>query len=212
MALASVHRTGTSTAGLPVAKCGAGTTYNNATTNSDPVCDTAAGYQYATNSAGTGFCCKAGSTPCQTVCCPSGQREVGNTGHCCNNGATYSNGACQSPTTAAKPRSLSGRVVGDQLTLTPIAVFGMEANRNNKLCPSGLAACPITVRGGGEYECLDSLNDLQSCGGCASLGTDQDCTAIKGARWMGCNLGLCEVYSCRPGWTKVDDGKSCGRL
>lgn len=35
-----------------------------------------------------GFYCKQGQTACQTVCCPSGQEEVGVTGVCSNNGAT----------------------------------------------------------------------------------------------------------------------------
>jgi len=40
------------------------------------------------------------------------------------------------------------------------------------------------------------------------LGTGQDCTTIKGARWMGCNVGKCEVYSCRSRFRKVG-GNSC---
>lgn len=193
-----------------VSKCSSDTKYNPTTTKCDPVCDTAAGYQYTTGKSGAGFCCKAGQTACSTVCCPSGQEEVGTTGKCCNLGATYSNGACQNPTKVPKRRALAGSA-GAQINLTPTAIFGMESNRNNKLCPVGLAACPIPGRPDGEYECLDSLNYLQSCGGCAGLGTGQDCTALVGARWMGCNVGKCEVYSCRAGFRKVN-GDSCERM
>lgn len=210
-----------------VAKCGTGTTYNPTTKNCDSICDTSAGYLYITNPlTGSGFCCKIGQTACQTVCCPSGMEEIGTTGVCCNIGATYSNGVCHNPTATSKSkrRSLAGRVnlQGIEQAQAPITqlssavpiptnYFGLEANRDNKLCPVGLAACPIQGRGEGEYECLDSLNDLQSCGGCASMGTGQDCTAIKGARWMGCNVGKCEVYSCRAGWKKVN-GNECVQI
>ena len=194
-----------------VPKCGPGYNYNSVTKNCDPICDTSSGYTYLTGWTGKGFCCKIGQTACNTVCCPAGQEEVGSSGQCCNVGASYSNGACHDPTAAAHRRALAGRVDVNQVNLSPTIMFGMEANRNNKLCPIGLAACPISGRGEGEYECLDSLNDLQSCGGCASLGTGQDCTAIKGARWMGCNMGKCEVYSCRNGFRKVN-GTACERI
>jgi hypothetical protein len=61
-------------------------------------------------------------------------------------------------------------------------------SRSPQLCPMGLAACPITGASGltGDFECLDTTNELESCGGCASIGLGQDCTAIKGAWNVGC--------------------------
>lgn len=43
----------------------------------------------------------------------------------------------------------------------------------------------------GDYECADTRNDIQSCGGCASTGAGQDCTTIDGAWNVGCNSGKC---------------------
>ena len=61
------------------------------------------------------------------------------------------------------------------------------------LCPSGLDACPIAGAFGvtGDYECLDIFHELESCGGCASVGRGQDCTAIEGSWNVGCNQGAC---------------------
>lgn len=59
------------------------------------------------------------------------------------------------------------------------------------LCPSGLDACPIKGMTTGEYECLDISTELESCGGCSSLGKGQDCTTIKGAWNVGCEQGTC---------------------
>ena len=58
------------------------------------------------------------------------------------------------------------------------------------LCPAGLDACPISMEGG-DYECIDTFRDLESCGGCASLGHGEDCTAIRGAWNVGCHRGHC---------------------
>jgi hypothetical protein len=83
-----------------------------------------------------------------------------------------------------------------------------------KLCPTGLNACPISGASGltGDFECLDATNELESCGGCASLGQGQDCTAIKGAWNVGCERGTCAVYTCAGGFRRSSDGKSCVRL
>jgi len=43
----------------------------------------------------------------------------------------------------------------------------------------------------GDFECLDTINELESCGGCASINEGQDCTAIKGAWNVGCEHGRC---------------------
>lgn len=63
-------------------------------------------------------------------------------------------------------------------------------SRTPSLCPTGLDACPISGLLS-DYECLDTNTELQSCGGCASTGEGQDCTAIKGAWNVGCESGKC---------------------
>jgi len=79
------------------------------------------------------------------------------------------------------------------------------------LCPSGLDACPIAGISGltGDYECLDTFNELESCGGCSSLGKGQDCTTIEGSWNVGCHQGMCAVYTCTAGYKRSLDGKSC---
>ena len=69
----------------------------------------------------------------------------------------------------------------------------LHQSRATKLCPTGLSACPIPGASGltGDFECLDTTNELESCGGCASLGQGQDCTAIKGSWNVGCEQGTC---------------------
>ena len=66
-------------------------------------------------------------------------------------------------------------------------------SRALQLCPKGLRACPIAAPSGltGDYECLDTTHELESCGGCASTGEGQDCTAIKGVWNVGCVEGRC---------------------
>lgn len=79
------------------------------------------------------------------------------------------------------------------------------------LCPMGLSACPITSTSGPttDFECLDVTNELESCGGCASIGRGQDCTAIEGAWNVGCEQGSCAVYSCAAGFKLAHNGTSC---
>ncbi|KAL5529302.1 hypothetical protein ACEPAG_5287 [Sanghuangporus baumii] len=57
-------------------------------------------------------------------------------------------------------------------------------------CPTGLTTCPIISSGvfTGDSECIDTLSDLTSCGGCASLGQGTDCSATPGASCLG---GVC---------------------
>jgi len=87
----------------------------------------------------------------------------------------------------------------------------LHKSRAPRLCPTGLDACPIPGSSGltGDFECLDTTNELESCGGCASLGQGQDCTNIKGAWNVGCERGTCVVYTCTGGFRRSSDGKSC---
>ncbi|KAG7099228.1 hypothetical protein E1B28_001094 [Marasmius oreades] len=84
-----------------------------------------------------------------------------------------------------------------------------KKRRNLSLCPKGLDACPIPGAIGGGYECLNFLEELESCGGCVSLNQGQDCTAIKGSWSVGCEQGSCVVYNCAPGYTRSPDFTAC---
>ncbi|KAJ7492607.1 protein priA [Mycena latifolia] len=81
--------------------------------------------------------------------------------------------------------------------------------RSVPLCPTGLDACPISGLSATDFECIDTTVELESCGGCASLGQGQDCTAIKGAWNVGCEQGRCAVYTCTFGFKRAQDGQSC---
>lgn len=195
-------------------QCGCPQGYKDTGSACQPICDTAHGYSPRQNNWGQTLCCKAGATPCKTVCCPAGQDEVGNSGYCCAIGSSLGpdGKTCVAPTGKTWHR----RQIGNQISLAPktaVPSYGLESNKNGALCPSGFAACPIPGRPASEsdYECIDALTDITSCGGCASLSTGQDCTAIPGARFMGCEMGMCEVYSCRAGWRQVN-GTACERI
>ncbi|TBU35238.1 hypothetical protein BD311DRAFT_745812 [Dichomitus squalens] len=95
--------------------------------------------------------------------------------------------------------------------------YGWKRNhkaRNVSLCPSGLDACPPAGLTGStdDWECVDTASDLQSCGGCASIGKGQDCTAIEGAWNVGCNSGKCVVFTCAQGYLRSLDNKSCVKV
>ncbi|KAI0348014.1 hypothetical protein BDW22DRAFT_1424247 [Trametopsis cervina] len=86
--------------------------------------------------------------------------------------------------------------------------------RTMTLCPTGLQACPLPglMLSSGDYDCVDPVNDLNSCGGCSSTGEGQDCSAIEGVWNVGCVRGQCKVDTCTDGYTVSVDGKSCRKL
>lgn len=97
------------------------------------------------------------------------------------------------------------------------------AERNAFYCPAPMTACPVVASASNatasslstspewSYECIDTQAELESCGGCLSEGQGQDCTAIAGAKNVGCGAGRCEVYSCLTGWKIGEDKASCVR-
>ncbi|SCZ98803.1 BZ3500_MvSof-1268-A1-R1_Chr3-1g05631 [Microbotryum saponariae] len=101
-------------------------------------------------------------------------------------------------------------------------------------CPKGETPCPIKASasfelavtqhftvphdeytgifaGLGGYECLDTRESLESCGGCSSTDEGQDCTVIKGGLGVGCDNGSCVVFSCKEGWKSNARGTKCIR-
>ncbi|WVQ80022.1 hypothetical protein IAT38_002123 [Cryptococcus sp. DSM 104549] len=202
--------------GKCITSCPTGQTYNSQTKKCESVCDTANGYTHQWTTKGKEICCRKSHKACQTVCCPQDKPEVGSSGKCCPVGSTLaSDGSCVSPSPGAGSASRRRRaLIGQQIHLGPVdssPSFGLAANSKGAMCPHSFAACPIDGRDASQYECIDTRMDLQSCGGCASLGQGTDCTAIAGARWMGCSKGKCEVYSCKKGWSLSANGTSCDR-
>ncbi|WVW85301.1 hypothetical protein I302_107339 [Kwoniella bestiolae CBS 10118] len=194
-------------------KCKSNEKLDGRTGKCQPVCDENNGFTYQKcKGSNQPICCSRGQTAHNTVCCPNGKEEINSSGVCCTAGvgAKVQDGKCIEPTSKPKPKAKKAGIPV-QLTLKENVPYGMEENRNGQLCPARMAACPVEGRQEGEYECINPLEDLQSCGGCSSMGTGQDCSAIPGARWMGCNLGKCQVYSCMKGWKLNGDGTACER-
>ncbi|GAA5867408.1 hypothetical protein JCM3774_002892 [Rhodotorula dairenensis] len=119
------------------------------------------------------------------------------------------------------------------------SISGVEASKKKKevkpktLCPFDEMACPIIgsttyneavehhfklkgevtgiMAGYGGYECINTSEALDSCGGCASTGEGRDCTRIRGSLGVGCEAGKCVVFSCKSGWRPALSGDKCVR-
>ncbi|KAF9526450.1 hypothetical protein CPB83DRAFT_770291 [Crepidotus variabilis] len=83
-----------------------------------------------------------------------------------------------------------------------------SAKSRSEMCPLDLYACPIADVAG-DFECLDTTQDLVSCGGCASEGKGQDCTKIDFVDNVACEAKACKVYTCESGYKPSVDGKLC---
>jgi len=90
---------------------------------------------------------------------------------------------------------------------------------NDMLCPFDMSACPVEPSSDFPktlaewsalgYECVEFDNDLQSCGGCASVDISHDCTLITNAVDVACVSGACEVQSCETGYNVALNGTAC---
>ncbi|KAE9396459.1 hypothetical protein BT96DRAFT_111382 [Gymnopus androsaceus JB14] len=85
-------------------------------------------------------------------------------------------------------------------------------------CRTGWEACGIVGGGPRDWECIDTQNDLESCGGCpidvmSSLtganGLGVDCTTIPGVSDVSCIAGTCSVNKCMPGFKISRSGQHC---
>ncbi|KAJ7784740.1 hypothetical protein B0H16DRAFT_1296976, partial [Mycena metata] len=88
--------------------------------------------------------------------------------------------------------------------------------RSGTICPAGTEQCGVwrqwAQQSYGAYECVNTQNDLESCGGCVSPfagddATGRDCAQLPGA--VRCAGGECQVQSCLEGWSVAGDGHPC---
>jgi len=83
-------------------------------------------------------------------------------------------------------------------------------------CPSGLTACPISETSeftrATPYECLDTQQELTSCGGCVTLGDGTNCATLRGAGMSGCSNGKCTIFSCARGFKFSQRDQACHRV
>lgn len=102
---------------------------------------------------------------------------------------------------AARVRKRQQEALDDKFSADPSAF----------LCPPRAIACPLTGDAfppprldawtAAGYECVDPMQELGNCGGCARIGNGTDCTRIRGARGATCVHGRCVVRACRAGFT-----------
>ena len=122
----------------------------------------------------------------------------------CSSGWGWDDGSkcCFPHTTTSKTTSPSGKPYSGNSGYGNHGNSGYGHNNNWKrshgkaraasLCPNGMEACPLSSSGlSDDFQCFDTSSDLESCGGCASTGAGQDCTAIDGAWNVGCTNGQC---------------------
>lgn len=82
-------------------------------------------------------------------------------------------------------------------------------------CTRGLTACGVLGGKRNAFECVDTLSDLESCGGCVvpltvhSKASGADCSAITGVSDVSCVNSQCVVHRCRSGYTVSDDRTTC---
>ncbi|KAJ7769446.1 hypothetical protein B0H16DRAFT_1715904 [Mycena metata] len=89
--------------------------------------------------------------------------------------------------------------------------------RTQRSCRDGWTACGVPGGGARDWECVDTHNDLESCGGCptgviSSLTGDsvgKDCSTIAHVADVSCVHGGCAVHKCLRSFRVSDSGDSC---
>lgn len=75
-----------------------------------------------------------------------------------------------------------------------LASKGLAKKRSTYTCPEQFSACPLNDRKGG-WECVNTKEDVQSCGGCWSTGKGVDCTSFDSYASARCVKGVCQCRS-----------------
>jgi len=98
------------------------------------------------------------------------------------------------------------------------SLLDRHARRNHwardNICRAGSTICPVFGHGKASWECVDTMSDLESCGGCIYSGVDDgpvgvDCSAIEGVSDVACQHGQCVVNLCMPGYKANADHSLC---
>ncbi|WOO82761.1 Protein priA [Vanrija pseudolonga] len=141
---------------------------------------------------------------CQCFVTPPGSPPPAANGNCkYDSYLWYNSDIAVSPSTVAMRRRRSKAMPQERLHRPHT-----ESEYHLALCPHPRRAC--TVPDTNAYECVDTAEELESCGGCVhgEYGVmanvtmfGQDCTAIPGVAEVACVLGNCDVRSCQRGLT-----------
>ncbi|KAJ6612518.1 hypothetical protein B0H10DRAFT_291519 [Mycena sp. CBHHK59/15] len=121
-------------------------------------------------------------------------------GYTCNSGYVDCHGKCKKSCPSNHPRDEK-----------------YWGHRTQKSCKAGWTACGVAGGGPRDWECVDTVNDLESCGGCptgiistlAAAATGADCTTIENVSDVSCVAGGCAVHKCMPGYKVSASGDSC---
>ncbi|GAA6003389.1 hypothetical protein JCM10207_000310 [Rhodosporidiobolus poonsookiae] len=187
--------------------CQSGYTLSNgACTKIDTTCDVnncgAVGKACQFSPNGASGVCK--NSQCVITSCPGG--------YTLNSGVCVKGGASQRARLAKKATVPEAkRLCPDQQIACPIAGSSSYAQAVEHHFNAATEFSGIMLGSGG-FECLDTQQALDSCGGCASLGQGQDCTRIRGVNAVGCEAGQCVVFSCQQGWKPSLAGDKCIRV
>ncbi|MBW0550967.1 hypothetical protein O181_090682 [Austropuccinia psidii MF-1] len=110
--------------------------------------------------------------------------------------------------------SLDGSASSDYCSLCPgrCATSPTALSRLRKrsqitlgFCPTGLDACPISsLKPSAGYECINTKEELESCGGCATTGDGMNCNTLLGVKSAGCSAGQCLAFDCEAGFQLTD--------
>ncbi|KAL7420740.1 hypothetical protein Q5752_004691 [Cryptotrichosporon argae] len=133
-----------------------------------------------------------------------GQGNSGGHGNSGGNGRGGNGGSGNSsPTTHVSPSSRPSSHPKREPAAGPAVLLPLGTRGDLARCPADSVACPAAV-GSDEWECVHYEDDLYSCGGCLTLGTGADCTALANVLAVGCEAAACVVYTCERGYTLVD--------
>ncbi|GAA5967916.1 hypothetical protein JCM11641_005807 [Rhodosporidiobolus odoratus] len=140
-----------------------------------------------------------GCLPIQTCTSTGGHIRRGDDGtstcQCPSPFVASSNGGCALPASARARRLARSQ---EQLALRSPAQDASVVEEDAFKCPSGERACPIGNFGG--WECIDTSNELESCGGCPGERSSVNCLAQAGAENVACIESQCVISSCFPGF------------
>jgi hypothetical protein len=89
----------------------------------------------------------------------------------------------------------------------------------HRSCPPGWQLCGLWDNSATSkrWECVNTMGDLESCGGCATEFADpffkgetgKDCTAIPNVDTVSCLQGRCYIKKCNPGFEPTADRSEC---
>ncbi|KAI5449131.1 hypothetical protein NCC49_005269 [Naganishia albida] len=85
--------------------------------------------------------------------------------------------------------------------------FPVQQVIQKQLCPKGYEPCPLYPSG---YECVDVMNDIESCGGCVGRNMPGvDCSADVHVAAVSCVRGKCVIAACEEGFVVAALNNTC---